>query len=248
MSMSLSFSYETVASILQQPSSEETDVQDDTQEDNLDENVVEILPPEPFCDTNERSSDNDSKEDLVKDTVPIQDISEIKASGMSLVECLKLAASETLGDESVNIEAEAKTSTNQSHILTPLGDDKSWNQEDLEANEHMVSQVEKNEDQPISTQDSITPKEDIQGLIYVEIDPVLKEVDFKEIAIDESPDKNKREERPPSKTVQTKSGKTKAADLMPLALEEASQEELEFEVGQEDLGTVWLAELYMDGG
>ncbi|XP_057176774.1 uncharacterized protein ehbp1l1b isoform X15 [Triplophysa rosa] len=248
--------YETVASILQQPSLAETDVQDDALVDNLDENVVEILPPEPFCDTKECPSDNDSKEDLIQETVPIQDISEIEPLGMSLVECLKLAARETQSGESVDFQAEGKRSTNnQSHILTPLGDGKNWKEEvkmefEFEANEHVVSQVEKDEDQLITTQGNLTSKEDIQSIIYVEIDPVLKEVDFKEIAIDESPDKNKRDERPPSKTVrdQTNSGKTKAADLMPLALEEAIQEELEFEVGQEDLGTVWLAELYMDGG
>ncbi len=33
-----------------------------------------------------------------------------------------------------------------------------------------------------------------------------------------------------------------------MAESEGSQEELEFELGQEDLGTVWSAELYMDGG
>ncbi|KAA0703997.1 EH domain-binding protein 1-like protein 1 [Triplophysa tibetana] len=248
--------YETVASILQQPSSEETDVQDNGLVDNLDKNVVEILPPEPFCDTKECSSDSDSEEDLIQDTEPIQDISEIEPLGMSLVDCLKLAARETQSGEYVDFEAEGKRSSmNQSHILTPLGDDKNWMEEvktefEFEANEHVVSQVEKDEDQLITTQGNLTSKEDMQSIIYVEIDPVRKEVDFKEIAIDESPAKNKRDERPPSETVRdrTKSGKTKAADLMPLALEEAIQEELEFEVGQEDLGTVWLAELYMDRG
>lgn len=254
--MSSSFSYETVASILQQPSSAETDVQDDGLMDNLAKNGVEILPPEPFCDTKECSSDSDSKEDLIQETEPIQDISEIEHLGMSLVDCLKLAARETQSGEYVDFEAEGKRNNmNQSHILTPLGDDKNRREEvktefEFEANEHVVSQVEKDEDQLITTQGNLTSKEDIQSIIYVEIDPVLKEVDFKEIAIDESPDKNKRDEHPPSKTVrdQTNSGKSKAADLMPLALEEAIQEELEFEVGQEDLGTVWLAELYMDGG
>ncbi|XP_056592349.1 EH domain-binding protein 1-like protein 1 isoform X2 [Triplophysa dalaica] len=248
--------YETVACILQQPSSAETDVQDDGLVDNLAKNGVEILPPEPFCDTKECSSDSDSKEDLIQDTEPIQDISEIEPLGMSLVDCLKLAARETQSGEYVDFDAEGKRSNmNQSHILTPLGDDKHRMEEvktefEFEANEHVVSQVEKDEDQLITTQGNLTSKEDIQSIIYVEIDPVLKEVDFKEIAIDESPDKNKCDERPPSKTVrdQTNSGKTKAADLMPLALEEAIQEELVFEVGQEDLGTVWLAELYMDGG
>lgn len=171
---------------------------------------------------------------------------------MSLVECLKLAARETQSGELVDFEAK-RTPKNQSHTLTPLGDDKNWKEKvktefEFIANEHVV---EKDEDQPVTTQDNVTPNsEDIQGLIYVEIDPVLEEVDFKEIAIDESPDKNNREEHLLSKAVrdQKNSGKTKAADLTPLALEEASQEELEFEVGQEDLGTVWLAELYMDGG
>ncbi len=49
--MSSSFSYETMPSKLQQPSTTETDVPDNTILDDHDGSVVEILPPEAFSDT-----------------------------------------------------------------------------------------------------------------------------------------------------------------------------------------------------
>ncbi|XP_065114210.1 uncharacterized protein ehbp1l1b isoform X2 [Paramisgurnus dabryanus] len=240
--------YETMASIVQQPSPTGDD-------DNPDDTVIEILPPEPFCDTKvERPSDDVTHENVIKDTVPIQDINEVEPLGMSLVECLKLAARETQSEGSINSEAQAKQmiAKEPSQIPTPLQDDKSLREElNTEAcitNESVVSEVAKNEELLLTTQDDVTSKENVQELIGVEIDSLVKEADFKEIGIEQSSDKHK--ERPPCKTVrgETNSGKTKAADLMPLAMDEALQDEMEFEVGQEDLGTVWLAELYMDGG
>ncbi|XP_073730387.1 EH domain-binding protein 1-like protein 1 isoform X10 [Misgurnus anguillicaudatus] len=240
--------YETMASIVQQPSPASDD-------DNSDEAVIEILPPEPFCDTKvECPCDDETQEYVIKDTVPIQDIIEVEPLGMSLVECLKLAARETQSEGSIHFEAQAKQMIAKEplQIPTPLQDDKSW-REELNTdvcitNESVVSEVAKNEELLLTTQEDVTSKENVQELIGVEIDSLVKEADFKEIGIDESSDKHK--ERPPCKTVrgETNSGKTKAADLMPLAMDEALQDEMEFEVGQEDLGTVWLAELYMDGG
>lgn len=138
-----SFSYETMASIVQQPSPTGDD-------DNPDDAVIEILPPEPFCDTKvERPCDDVTHENVIKDTVPIQDINEVEPLGMSLVECLKLAARETQSEGSINSEAQAKQmiAKEPSQIPTPLQDDKSWREElNTEAcitNESVVSEVAK---------------------------------------------------------------------------------------------------------
>ncbi|XP_051539451.1 uncharacterized protein LOC127432424 [Myxocyprinus asiaticus] len=259
--------YESMASILQQPSPAET--QDEAILNNQDGTVIEILPPELFCATKiEHPTDDEPKEHIIKDLLPIQGISELQIDiptsseplTMSLVECLKLAARETQSGGSMNFEAQAEGSTSREKIATeplqipiPLGDDKSMKTGACIASKIVVSNVEKYEEPCLpmeTTQEGIISKEDIQDLSDVETDLLLNEVDFVEIRIDESPEGNRHEELLPAKTVraQMTPGKTKAADLKPLAELEGSQEELEFELGQEDLGTVWLAELYMDGG
>ncbi|XP_051541837.1 EH domain-binding protein 1-like isoform X9 [Myxocyprinus asiaticus] len=256
-------SYETMATILQQPSPAETP--DEAILDNQDGTVVEILPPDPFCDTKiEHPTDDEPEEHIIKDLLPIQSVSELRIDiptssehlTMSLVECLKLAAKETQSVGSMNIEAQDEGSTSmdniaieQSQIPTPLEDDKS-----MKTGACIASKIEEKDEESClpmeTTQEDITSKEDIQDISSVETDLLLKEVDFEEIRLDESPERNKHEDLLPAKTVraQMTPGKTKAADLKPLAESEGSQQELEFELGQEDLGTVWLAELYMDGG
>ncbi|XP_051541829.1 uncharacterized protein LOC127433722 isoform X2 [Myxocyprinus asiaticus] len=255
--------YETMATILQQPSPAETP--DEAILDNQDGTVVEILPPDPFCDTKiEHPTDDEPEEHIIKDLLPIQSVSELRIDiptssehlTMSLVECLKLAAKETQSVGSMNIEAQDEGSTSmdniaieQSQIPTPLEDDKS-----MKTGACIASKIEEKDEESClpmeTTQEDITSKEDIQDISSVETDLLLKEVDFEEIRLDESPERNKHEDLLPAKTVraQMTPGKTKAADLKPLAESEGSQQELEFELGQEDLGTVWLAELYMDGG
>ncbi|XP_051971715.1 microtubule-associated protein futsch isoform X2 [Xyrauchen texanus] len=259
--------YETMASILQQPSPAK--IQDEAILDNQDETMVKILPSEPFSDTKiEHPTDYEPKEDIIKDLLPIQGISELQIDiltsseplNMSLVDCLKLAAREAQSRGSMNFESQAEGITSKEKIAIeplqipiPLIHDKSVKTGACIASKIVVSNVEKYEEPCLpleTTREGIISKEDVQDLSNVETDLLLNEVDFVEIRIDESPEGNRHEELLPAKTVraQMTSGKTKAADLKPLAELEGSQEELEFELGQEDLGTVWLAELYMDGG
>ncbi len=103
--------------------------------------------------------------------------------------------------------------------------------------ESVLSNEEKNEEPclPLEEEEDITVKKKVQNLSSVETDGLVTEVEFEEI-----PKINGHEKLLP--------GKITAADLKPMAESEGSQEELEFELGQEDLGTVWSAELYMDGG
>lgn len=246
-----------MTSILQQPSAAETDVQDDTILDNQDGSVVEILPPEAFCDTRiEHPNDDDHQENLIKDLLPSSelqiDIQTAEPVAMSLVECLKLAARETQS-ASINFRAQdegspskQKTAIEQTQILTPNRNDKSVKME-LKS-ESVISNEEINEETCLpleTTKEDITAKKEVQNVSAVETDNLVTVVDFEEIKIHESPKRNGHEELLLGKMIP---GKTTAADLRPMAESGGSQEDLEYELGQEDLGTVWAAELYMDGG
>ncbi|XP_043105845.1 titin isoform X3 [Puntigrus tetrazona] len=242
--------YETMTSILQQPSTTETDVQDDTILDDQNGSVVEILPPEAFSDTKiEHPTDSEPQESIIQELLPsgeLQiDIQTSEPVAMSLVECLKLAARETQSG-SVNFKTQdkgspskQKTANEQAQMLTPLRNNKCMTVE-LKS-ECVISNEKKNEEAglPLEEDDNITAKKQEQNLSSVETGHLVTEVDFEEIKMHESSKENEQEELLPGKIT---------ADLRPVAESEGSQEELEFELGQEDLGTVWSAELYMDGG
>ncbi|XP_016348985.1 EH domain-binding protein 1-like protein 1 isoform X5 [Sinocyclocheilus anshuiensis] len=242
--------YETMTSILQQPSTTETDVQDDTILDDHDGSVVEILPPEAFSDTKiEHPTDDEPQESIIQDLLPsgeLQiDIQTSEPVAMSLVECLKLAARETQSG-SMNFKTQDKGSPSkqkaaneQTQILTPIANDKCMMVE-LKS-ESVLSNEEKNEEPclPLEEEEDITAKKEVQTR-SVGTNGLVTKVNFEEIKMHESPKRNGHEELLP--------GKITAADLRPMVESEGSQEELEFELGQEDLGTVWSAALYMDGG
>ncbi|XP_016383837.1 uncharacterized protein ehbp1l1b isoform X7 [Sinocyclocheilus rhinocerous] len=242
--------YETMTSILQQPSTTETDVQDDTVLDDHDGSVVEILPPEAFSDTKiEHPTDDEPQESIIQDLLPsgeLQiDIQTSEPVAMSLVECLKLAARETQsGSMSFKTQdkgspSKQKAANEQTQILTPITNDKCMMVEFK--SESVLSNEEMNEEPclPLEEEEDITAKKEVQTR-SVGTDGLVTKVNLEEIKMHESPKRNGHEELLP--------GKITAADLRPMAESEGSQEELEFELGQEDLGTVWSAELYMDGG
>ncbi|XP_050976656.1 EH domain-binding protein 1-like protein 1 isoform X5 [Labeo rohita] len=233
--------YETMTSVLQQPSTTETD---DTVLDDQDGSVVEILPPEAFSDTKiEHPTDDEPQESIIHDLLPSGesqiDIQTSEPVAMSLVECLKLAARETQSG-SMYFKTQDKGSPSKQKATNEqiLRNDKSIKVE-LKS-ERVISKEEKNEEPLESAQEDITAEKEVQSLSSVETGHLMTEVDFEEITIHESPKRNRHEELLP--------GKIKGADLRPMAESEGSQEELEFELGQEYIGTVWSAELYMDGG
>lgn len=241
--MSSSFSYETMTSILQQPSAEETDVQDDTILDNQGGSVVEILPPEAFCDTKmEHPTDDEPQEHLIKDLLPsgeLQiDIQTAEPVAMSLVECLKLAARETQSG-SINFKAQDEGSpSKQKTQRTSKRNDKSMKMELKSESVISNEKINKETCLPLeSTKEDMPAKKGVQNISAG--DSLV--VDYEEIKKHESPKRNGHGELLLGKMTPGKI-KIKTADLRPMA------EELEFELGQEDLGTVWSAELYMDGG
>ncbi|XP_056103642.1 uncharacterized protein ehbp1l1b isoform X9 [Rhinichthys klamathensis goyatoka] len=239
--------YETMTSILQQPSAAETDVQDDTILDNQDGSVVEILPPEAFCDTKmEHPTDDEPQEHLLKDLLQSSElqiaIQTADPVSMSLVECLKLAARETQSG-SIHFKAQDEGSPSKQKTAiektqrTSKRNDKSMKME-LKS-ESVISNEKINEETCLpleTTKEDIPAKKGVQNVSAVGTDHLV--VDYEEIKIHESPKRNGHGELLFGKMTP---GKIKTADLRPMA------EELEFELGHEDLGTVWSAELYMDG-
>ncbi|TRY99266.1 hypothetical protein DNTS_022824 [Danionella cerebrum] len=213
--------YETMTSILQQPS--EIDVQDNSSLEHQEGPVVELLPPEAFCDGKlELPTDDESQQSLINDLLPYSElqIGFQSSESMSLVECLKLAAQETQSG-SVNDEGTSSlqnTANKQTEIMT-----RKENQ-----SESIISNEEK---KPLEIL-----QEDKSSIVQsiVEMGPVTDIVEMPKTS------GTSQEVLWPSKTA--------ALNLRPMVEFEGSQEELEFERGQEDLGTVWSADLYMDGG
>ncbi|GAA6078486.1 enolase-phosphatase E1-like, partial [Tachysurus ichikawai] len=241
--------YETVMSMSMQPIPTETNNPEDTESANQ---VFEIFPPEAFCDTNLITATKETTEEHHKapineditTQISCEDASHVTSgsepSGQSLVDCLRLAASEVEREaESVKKQPEAETSNskrtvrkvNISKESTGLG---AFRTENSEPN------IEKSR-KPSQSPDSSTSPDNNDGLYSNEDVPVLKEVDFDDIASEEQ---SKNEE--PGEIVPDL--QKKETYVCPLVLSESVEEELEFETGQEDLGTVWLAELYMDEG
>ncbi|XP_047660743.1 EH domain-binding protein 1-like protein 1 isoform X18 [Tachysurus fulvidraco] len=241
--------YETVTSMSMQPIP--------TEANNPEE--CGILPPEAFCDTNLITATEGTTEEHYKAPInedintPIscEDVSHVTSvsepSGRSLVDCLRLAASEVEREaESIKKQPEAETSSsnrtvrkvNISKESTGVGDQTCRTQQKLKANENSEPNTEKSS-KPSESPDS--SPDNHNGLYSNEDVPVLKEVDFDDIASEEQ----SMNEEPGEMTPDLQKKETY---VCPLVLSESVEEELEFETGQEDLGTVWLAELYMDEG
>ncbi|KAB5543163.1 hypothetical protein PHYPO_G00076050 [Pangasianodon hypophthalmus] len=256
--------YETVTSMLMQPSPTETDNPEDTESGNQQ---FEILPPEPFCDTNlikatKEATEEHYKAPMIKEGISTQISCEeashvtsgLEPSGRSLVDCLRLAASEVEREaESVKNKPEAETSNGKRTVRkvkiskeesSSVGGQTWKNEQKPKASESSEPNIEKSR-KPSSTPETNTSPDNNNalGLHSTKDVPRLKEVDFDDIASEEH-SKNANEEPGEIKPDLQK----KKTYVSPLVLTEPVEEELEFEMGQEDVGTVWFAELYMDEG
>ncbi|XP_058267734.1 uncharacterized protein ehbp1l1b isoform X3 [Hemibagrus wyckioides] len=254
--------YETVTSMLMQPIPTETNKPEDTESGNQE---FEILPPEAFCDTNlikatKETTEEHYKDPMIKEGISTQisckEASRVTSgsepSGRSLVDCLRLAASEVEREaESLKIQPEAETSNSKRTVRKVKISKESasvggqpWKKEQKpKASEKSEPSIEKSR-KPSPTPVSNTNPDNNNnrlGLNSTEDVPLLKEVDFDDIAIEEQ----STNEEPGEIKLDLLKKETYAN---PMVLCESVEEELEFETGQEDLGTVWLAELYMDGG
>ncbi|XP_036450375.1 EH domain-binding protein 1-like protein 1 isoform X2 [Colossoma macropomum] len=274
--------YETVASILIQPSPAEPTKPDDEEAGDQEAPEIEIRPPEPFCDTaftNLPEAAKDNKDSVLGEESKTKPPAE--PTGRSLVECLRLAASEVergrgvsepepetsitkrtvcvekmmeeppaLENEIERDEPEPETSTSvrsapEEKMEEPPTIESRRDEPKPEENKHAVLNVEK------ITEPSTTPEtdksvnnKDALGVSSTKEFPPLKEVDFDMIASEECLRKA-NEDEPGNKG----EGQEKKETLLrPVFLSEALEDEVEFESGQEDVGTVWLAELYMDDG
>ncbi|KAL6472057.1 hypothetical protein MHYP_G00182450 [Metynnis hypsauchen] len=279
--------YETVASILIQPSPAEVPTKpDDGEAGDQEAPEMEIRPPEPFCDTtftNLPEAAKDNKDSVLGEEIKMKPPAE--PTGRSLVECLRLAASEVERGRGLS-EPEPETSIIKTSLCVekireepPALENKirrdepepetgtsvrSAHEEKMKMEEPSTveSQTKKDEPKPEEnkcavlniekiTELSTTPEtdkslnnQDAPAVSSTKEFPPLKEVDFDIIASEECLGKA-NEDEPGSKGEGLEKKETL---LRPVFLSEALEDEVEFESGQEDMGTVWLAELYMDDG
>lgn len=262
--ISIFSSYETVTSMLMQSSPTETDNPEDTKSGNQE---FEILPPEPFCDTNlikatKEATEEHNKAPMIKEGISSQIsydetrrvTSGSASSGRSLVDCLRLAASDVEREaEFLKNKSEAETSNSKRTVRkvkiskeesSSVGGQAWKNEQKPKASESSEPNFEKSR-KPFSFPETTTSPDNNNalGLYSTEDVLLLKQVNLDDIASEEHL-KNANEEPEEIKPDLQK----KETYVIPLVLSETVEEELEFEVGQEDLGTVWLAELYMDEG
>uniref|UniRef100_A0A8B9HNU4 EH domain binding protein 1 like 1 n=1 Tax=Astyanax mexicanus TaxID=7994 RepID=A0A8B9HNU4_ASTMX len=239
--------YETVASILMQPFPAKTNKLYDSEAGEEENIEIEICPPEPFCDAAITSPAMDTAK-------PVYHVEgSMKPSGGSLVECLRLAASE-VEREAGFFETGPETSTNKIAVSE---------EKEIECSPTIKTQSRKDKSQPEETLSveitkcSLVPEtdermsnKDVFGLSSTKDFAPLKEVDFDMIASEECLGKANEDELHENKDEDwMKSGfQRKEVFLRPLSMPEALADELEFETGEEDAGTVWLAELYMSNG
>ncbi|XP_046716758.1 EH domain-binding protein 1-like protein 1 isoform X10 [Silurus meridionalis] len=247
--------YETVTSMLMQPIPAEPHNPEDSESKNQD---FEILPPEPFCDANlvkatEESTEKHDTTSVIADGLTAQSSGEeavhvsvvSEHSGQSLVDCLRLAASEVGREvESVKPVIETSRSKRAVHKVKISEEESSSEGQSWRNEQKPQASVSSDLNTEKSRRSFLSPDNKNASSLYSAEDvSLLKEVDFDDISSEEHLQNIHEEPREPEPDLQKKE-----TYLSPLVLCESVEEELEFEMGQEDLGTVWLAELYMDQG
>lgn len=246
--------------MLMQPSPTETHSLEDTESEYQ---VLEVLPPVPFCDSSliratEESAEEHYKALVIKEDIYTQmsckDVSHMTSgsepSGRSLVDCLRLAASEVGREaESIINKPEAETSYDKRTVRkvkisreesSSVGGQIWKNEQKPAASESSKLDVERSR-RTSPTETNINPDNNTPGIYST--DSLLKESDCDEIANEGHLTISDEDPREIKKDLQKK-----GTCVSPSVLSDSPEEELEFEMGQEDLGTVWLAELYMDEG
>ncbi|XP_062341977.1 mucin-2 isoform X3 [Osmerus eperlanus] len=238
--------YETMASILQP--SVQTQVPDSDQPFPSD---LDILPPAAFSDTAEEQpimgQDGPLDSSLVLE-INRKELSELLSrrwsSKPSLVDRLRQAAIEqemtnemVAGPDETALPDPCQTQNRETHRAereTKIAEEKSEAEGDRPETHPKRPETDRAEKTGRPDTES-APVESANASSCVEAWPPLKEVELDDIAYE---DCLEAPEPPPS------------PGRRPILLkqEEEKGEELEFELGQEDLGTVWSAELYMEGG
>ncbi|TTW73461.1 EH domain-binding protein 1-like protein 1 [Bagarius yarrelli] len=231
-------SYETVTSMLMQTSPSTKNSEHGLE--SFEENQLEICPPEAFCDQNFKAAEKMTEEhdknliiEEVSSQISCAEVSHVTLSsghaGRSLVDSLRLAASEVEKKATRQPESETKNSKRTVRKLK-------------------ISKESSSDNSDLNIQKSRNPSPysgrnpDINaGEFHVTDEvPPLKELNTAEIA---------REEQNATKNnVVTPDLQRNEAVVRPSLMSYSVEGELEFETGQENMGTVWLAELYMDEG
>lgn len=245
-------SYETVTSMLMQSGPTEPKNPEDTESEKF-----KILSPEAFCDANLTEAPTETTKKHCKALVIEEDITtQITTSGpeslgQSLVDCLRLAAlevkreAESEKNNAADVTYNGKRTVRKVKISresTGVGGPAHRDEQKPEACKNSELNIEKpGKSSPTSDSNTSPGNNNALGRFSSQEVPLLKEVEFDAVASKEPNAKGEPGEM--------------KADLLKRMMyvslwvpSESVEEELEFETGQEDVGTVWLAELYMDKG
>ncbi|XP_064207770.1 titin-like isoform X16 [Anguilla rostrata] len=156
---------------------------------------------------------------------------------MSLVECLRLAALEESirGKTSVSEQSEQRQNTeSRTSSRTPTRAPSRVAPE----KEQLSSALPDRKEGPKNAEGQSSVKKPLQSM----------EGDVKKVTREEHRETGKTAPPVATETKREKMMKEKAEPKQGLELDSTQGEEMEFEDGEEDIGTVWSSSLYMDGG
>ncbi|XP_072562366.1 uncharacterized protein ehbp1l1b isoform X12 [Paramormyrops kingsleyae] len=186
-----------------------------------------LLPPSPqhmipsataVCDPAEKFQSSSWEPRTTGGTPPIGELS--SQQRMSLVESLRLAALE----ESTNEKTEEPVHAAEAEA----------------AREETAGRVAETDAIPFSLP---TRQADSEGSSCGKTHPALREAGLEDVAMGA-----RQEVESKDASLVIDSSEEKCVQSQEVFALKAAVEEMEFEAGQEDMGTVWLASLYMDGG
>nr|XP_023699200.1 uncharacterized protein LOC111860083 isoform X15 [Paramormyrops kingsleyae] len=220
--------YETVAAMWQPTDAgtvtNRAEIPKDTDSNNCS---FSLLPPSPqhmipsataVCDPAEKFQSSSWEPRTTGGTPPIGELS--SQQRMSLVESLRLAALE----ESTNEKTEEPVHAAEAEA----------------GREETAGRVAETDAIPFSLP---TRQADSEGSSCGKTHPALREAGLEDVAMGA-----RQEVESKDASLVIDSSEEKCVQSQEVFALKAAVEEMEFEAGQEDMGTVWLASLYMDGG
>ncbi|XP_019904039.2 uncharacterized protein ehbp1l1b isoform X8 [Esox lucius] len=242
--------YETVTSILQPSGQVPTDEEEEEPDSRpLSPSLFEIMPPEAFSDALEELP-------VVEHNLSLTESSLIQLAHKndarfcrteepcrpSLVQMLRLAAVKQEMDPTYNNDQQAippKEFTGPPKTVTETTKEIAEPVQEVTEPTKKITKTSNVDVLPLAL--PLVRNADAKS--YVDDFPPLREAEMDEIAYEDRSEDNNDEATATVNYPKKIKEKTKTV-FMP----DSDSDELEFEMGQEDIGTVWLAELYMDDG
>ncbi|KAK0145410.1 EH domain-binding protein 1-like protein 1 [Merluccius polli] len=218
-------------------------------------NEVDIMPPAAFGDMLNGQPISGKKHHKVELSLANNNTGKLANEGMDslgLVASLRLAA-KTLFDVS-SVSPKHNTANSQSHNCPPLKEvefkdiaNEGWLDVDTDKSNDKsgpkaVNKSDLNDTFETCPNEAVDDSVSIGELVPVKVKPKVNRPNkASNISGDGA------QEIPPPESAKTASYALRS-QAVPVWMREEHNEELEYETGEEDIGTVWSAELYMEGG